>query len=76
LTDVGACAPVPFAAAINPQSDQVSLGFSLTRRTTQTRRAVTIPAATVGHPAQGTVHAPNIPKHVGESVSTPPPHGN
>jgi hypothetical protein len=42
-------------------ADQVSLGFSFTKSTNHTSRAVIAPAAIVGHPPHGTVHAQNIP---------------
>jgi hypothetical protein len=63
-------------AAWDRLADHVSFGFSFTTSTNQTSRAVTAPAATVGHPPHGTVHKPNIPKHVGGSEFVPPPHGN
>jgi len=47
--------------------------FGATTSTNHTSRAVNAPAAAVGC---GTVHKPNIPKHVGDVLSSPPPHGN
>jgi hypothetical protein len=38
-------------------ADQVSLGLSFTKSTNHTSRAVIAPAATVGQPPHGTVHA-------------------